>query len=465
MMRAAATAIAAVVSIGIASAAIPSAYAQEVTDVILDTVDVCEQESAEHVVQAETLDDITTNSGWYTVGENKYYRDAFGINVIGWQKIDGSKYYFNADGTMATMWQTIDGNRYFFGKTGVMRTMWQTIGGKKYYFGGTGVMRTMWETIGGKKYYFGKTGVMRTMWQTIGGKKYYFGGTGVMRTLWETIGGKKYYFGKTGVMRTMWETIGGKKYYFGKTGVMRQGWETIGGNKYYFGKSGVMRTMFQEVNGKTYYFGKSGIRREGWERVDGYLYYFGKSGVMRTDNVMVNGVNCYFGETGRLQDRNGHYVLKSKANFEYRMNDGDTWTTKNAKLVKLYSYKMNGTPSKIAEYEVNYQGYKYYFYQVYSNGYYTNYPVYGWGIDYGLQMPMLVRNNGNVEIIYYHLYDESTGFMDGMRSQTILSVGVDSAGNMIYRNGNRVITESEADAILERITNLGHVSTIINDLL
>jgi putative cell wall-binding protein len=76
-----------------------------------------------------------SDTGWVTIGDQKYYLDLSGTPKTGRQTIGGSTYYFNSTGIMQTGLQTIGGYQYYFDpSTGRMRTGLIEIGGQSYYF-------------------------------------------------------------------------------------------------------------------------------------------------------------------------------------------------------------------------------------------------------------------------------------------------------------------------------------------
>ena len=74
-----------------------------------------------------------------TIGNKKYYFNAFGYVSSGWKKIDKKLYYFDSNGIMQTGWVKSDDIKYYLDpKTGAAVTGEQEIGGKKYSFNNKG---------------------------------------------------------------------------------------------------------------------------------------------------------------------------------------------------------------------------------------------------------------------------------------------------------------------------------------
>ena len=58
-------------------------------------------------------------TGWYDIGQERYYYDETGVMLTGWQTIDDTQYYFREDGTMSRGKVIIDGVPHFFSSAGV----------------------------------------------------------------------------------------------------------------------------------------------------------------------------------------------------------------------------------------------------------------------------------------------------------------------------------------------------------
>ncbi len=112
-----------------------------------------------------------------TIDGNTYYFLPNGKAAKGKVKISGKFYYFLSSGIMATnTW--IDSNYYAGEDGVLTKrskqTGWVTLGDDKYYYDSNEKPVTGWQTISGSKYYFNGSGVMQTGIQTISGSKYYF---------------------------------------------------------------------------------------------------------------------------------------------------------------------------------------------------------------------------------------------------------------------------------------------------
>lgn len=91
-------------------------------------------------------DGIYADTGWLTVGKNKYYINSKGVRTTGWMTTkSGAKYYFRTKksdkggiGSMVTGWLTYDDNKYYFAENGMMVTGTIKMGNKEYTFASTG---------------------------------------------------------------------------------------------------------------------------------------------------------------------------------------------------------------------------------------------------------------------------------------------------------------------------------------
>lgn len=118
----------------------------------------------------------------------------------GWRSTSGKWRYVQPSGRYATGWTKVGGKWYWFDSAGWMRTGWLNDGGKWYWFEGGGVMQTGWQRIGGVWYHFGASGAMDTGWKLIGGSWYWLGSSGGMATGWYKVAGTWYWSNSSGVM-------------------------------------------------------------------------------------------------------------------------------------------------------------------------------------------------------------------------------------------------------------------------
>ena len=124
---------------------------------------------------------LGTQYGWITSGNDRYFRYPDGQLATGWLNLNGVYYRFDATGKMLKGWQKNDYGSWFYldPNTGAMKTGWFNDNGSYYYLRTDkgdyeGVMVTGWADIGGKRYYFNESGMMVTGWRGIDGKYYYF---------------------------------------------------------------------------------------------------------------------------------------------------------------------------------------------------------------------------------------------------------------------------------------------------
>ena len=304
-------------------------------------------------------------AGWYTKGDNLYYRDPqTGENAKGIVLIDGKYYYFSASGINYKGWRNVDGDRYYFlqssgkmvqdgfvtwkenryylGPDGkLVRDRFITWKGDQYYIDSEGKMATGLCEAGGRQYLFSNEGQILRGWRNLNGSryyflqsngtmvrngfidwrdnKYYFGPDGRMVTGFFDIKGKTYYFAeKTGEMLKGWRTIAGDRYYFlqGDGSMVRENFVTWRKNRYYFGSDGKMVKGLTDIRGKTYFFsGSTGEMLKGWRNIAGDRYYFlqGDGTMVRNHFVVWKSNQYYLGSDGKLVTDKEEYEINGKS--------------------------------------------------------------------------------------------------------------------------------------------------------
>ena len=161
-----------------------------------------------------------------------YPLKVFALNS-GFQTIGKDRYYFDADGNMQYGIQTINGQKYLFGITS----------GKLYTSGLVEITYGEQQGI----YYTNSEGIVQTGFQTIGKDKYYFNEEGKLQKGIVEVAGKKYLLGITsGKLYTsgLAEITYGEQqgvYYTNSEGIVQTGFQTIGKDEYYFDEDGKMR--------------------------------------------------------------------------------------------------------------------------------------------------------------------------------------------------------------------------------
>lgn len=267
---------------------------------------------------------VVNNVGWVTNNGVKCYYDRNSQKVYGWLTLSGKKYYLTpGTGALKTGWFTVGNDKYYADKKGVVQTNtwkgnkylkssgamakgWQTIGTKRYFFNRkTGVKVTGWKKLSGKYYYLNKNGVLqKNKWID---KKYYVGADGARCKGVTKIGDKYYYFSqnKNGVQMKGWIKYGKDLYYADtKTGVLNVNkWFTKGSYKYYAGPDAKLYRGLKTISGKLYYFNTSNGRmaKNAKKKIGGATYYFNKNGVAAKNKwVKINKKYYYFESNGKM---------------------------------------------------------------------------------------------------------------------------------------------------------------------
>ena len=242
----------------------------------------------------------------------------FALNS-GFQTIGKDRYYFDADGNMQYGIQTINGQKYLFGITsGKLYTSGLveiTYGEQQgiYYTNSEGIVQTGFQTIGKDKYYFNEEGKLQKGIVEVAGKKYLLGITsGKLYTsgVAEITYGEQqgiYYTNSEGIVQTGFQTIGKDKYYFNEEGKLQKGIVEVAGKKYLLGitsgklyTSGVAEITYGEQQG-IYYTNSEGIVQTGFQTIGKDKYYFNEEGKLQKGIVEVAGKKYLLGITsGKL---------------------------------------------------------------------------------------------------------------------------------------------------------------------
>ena len=139
-------------------------------------------------------------TGWTTVGSDRYYLHPSGaMQGGGWFKDGNDWYWITPSGAAAKGWAVAYGSWYYMDPTSCkMQTGWKKLGSTWYYLHDSGVMATGWLKLGDTWYYLHGSGAMATGWLTLGEAKYYLDSSGAMVTGERTIDGEQCFFESSG---------------------------------------------------------------------------------------------------------------------------------------------------------------------------------------------------------------------------------------------------------------------------
>ena len=104
--------------------------------------------SQEPTVPSPTEPAITV--GFFTEGEQTFYRTQDGTLHTGWLEIDGTRYYLDQQGVLQTGWLELDGETYYLTADGSVSRGRVEIDGQMYHFAASGayvVMANPWNLI------------------------------------------------------------------------------------------------------------------------------------------------------------------------------------------------------------------------------------------------------------------------------------------------------------------------------
>ena len=284
--------------------------------------------------------------GWYYAFH--YYADEEGRLITNsWAESDwynGISYYGSDGKAYYNGVYTIDNNKYYFDCYGVLlKNTSIKVGNKTYIAGSDGVLVEVddngWTTLDGKKYYFENGNPVKYCVKLIDGDYYGFDDSGCMYDDEEfEIYSEDYedylnYKAKSGgkLYVSQWydnEYSGKHQYYFGPDAAMyRGGIFTIEGNQYYFTGWGDLRTEGSvKVEGITYLIDSEGILHkavtDGFFTLEGKTFYF-ENGETITDCVKKIGTSYYgFDRQGVMYDneyfsRNYYDYDQGKRIYQY----------------------------------------------------------------------------------------------------------------------------------------------------
>ena len=139
-------------------------------------------------------------TGWTTVGSDRYYLHPSGaMQGGGWFKDGNDWYWITPSGAAAKGWAVAYGSWYYMDPGSCkMQTGWKKLGSTWYYLHDSGVMATGWLKLGDTWYYLHGSGAMATGWLTLGEAKYYLDSSGAMVTGERTIDGEQCFFESSG---------------------------------------------------------------------------------------------------------------------------------------------------------------------------------------------------------------------------------------------------------------------------
>ena len=247
-------------------------------------------------------------TGWYTIGEKKYYAGEDGKLVTTWLDLDGTWYYFNPRYEMVTGWLEYGPVWYYFNADGSMFQGFLYYGKQWYFFNSIGRMHIGWTVYQGNWYYMDQNGHRVTGEYVIDGKVNVFDENGVwlkeiaQKNGWAKEDGKWFYY-ENGAKKTGWLELKGTWYYFKTSGELVTGWLAYGPVWYYFNSDGDMRLGWLTYGGKTYYFDKAATNYgrmavNKWIQDGGKWYYFDANGYMVTGSRTIGGKTYNFDANG-----------------------------------------------------------------------------------------------------------------------------------------------------------------------
>lgn len=248
------------------------------------------------------------------IGDDHYYFDPnTGELQYGFINVNTNTYYANSSGIIQKNFATIDSHTYYFSPTakdgamvGAMQKGWQLIDNKWYYFDSDGHRLTGACNIDGVHYYLDNNGAMMTGFVNVNGNWSYYNSDGARQTGLLTINGNRYMFNESGYMVYGWTKIANNWHYFTSSGAMATGWFMDNSYYYYADGNGVLQTGFLNQGGKTYYLnpennGSLGRMTIGWISIDNSWYLFDYDGSMVCGWARVDDKTYYFNNEGKMQ--------------------------------------------------------------------------------------------------------------------------------------------------------------------
>ncbi len=270
---------------------------------------------------------VTGQSGFYKIGDYRYYVDADGYILTGFISVENESGEINVYDESGESTETVKNGTYYAAETGETpekglgdiqkdcwikqdttwkyldengraedttdKAGWQSIQGTWYCLKEDGSVNESvngWVNVG--DVWFNSTkgvGAIKTGWQNVADKTWLYlkedGTADKTKNGMQTINGKVYFL-KDGVAQSGKQTVNGKEYMFDAakgtaTQVLGNGWQKVDGNWYWY-ENGAPAKGWRAINGKWYYMETStGVMKTGFFRdANGGLYYSDGSGAM-----------------------------------------------------------------------------------------------------------------------------------------------------------------------------------------
>ena len=290
---------------------------------------IIEDEELPELDSANTDEEETIQTGYFSENEQKYYADSNGILQSGWNKLGDFWGYFDKEqGSAEISSETVDGYwyklsdgriSYFDKKTTLVQNCWKTINNQKYYFDDEGFVAKGWYQDGIYWYYANEEGQMQKNVITLGEgeevKNYFFDSNYRLSSGWKKLDGVYRYFNYDENHEKCYEIIfdgtsgwvtaiddGRKCYIDAKKGAVI-GWRNQDGYRYHFDANGFMDTgLFQA--GRYHYFAETeetatdespiGNVAKGARKVGDAVYGFHPTKYYRVSGWQTLDVQCYY---------------------------------------------------------------------------------------------------------------------------------------------------------------------------
>ncbi|MBR2786018.1 MAG: hypothetical protein IKD76_00695 [Clostridia bacterium] len=311
-------------------------------------------------------EDGILQTGWFEADGETYYADEDGKAVEGIRTIEGNTYYFYSSYNMCKASFEDDYGKYF-DADGVMQTGWFEVGNNKFYADNDGNLARGKTTIGGNTYYFDEYEepyMYRDIMQDINGNTYYFNENGIMQTnCIIEYNGDKYYANENGEIVSGIAKVDGNLHYFTPWmhtdeffTLEEENQEDVASRQYYADENGIVQTGWFEVNGSRYYADAEGKIAEGIILVDGkkyyltpslntnvftsyaendiyrYEYYFDENGEMKIGWFEYDGETYYAKPDGKIA-----YGVQEISGDKYYFNNSDEYNN-NPAMCKNFWY-------------------------------------------------------------------------------------------------------------------------------
>ena len=280
------------------------------------------------------------DSGWFTVGQRRYYAQDGKPVKSTVLKIDSKYYAFNSDGTLAVnTLVSISGTYYRAKKTGELyENEWY---GYEYFGEGGKRYESGYKEIGGKEYYFVLGKLQCSCYMMINGELISLSAKGVVSKVtkdglyflnsgtavlisggepvkgeWKKIDGSYYFFQSYGTAATGSTWADGKYYVMMADGtMMKNGWIRTGSDTFYAAADGTLLTGEQKIDGKNYLFSSGGYMLTGFQKVNDKLWFYAVDGA-RVGSAFKTGWNEFQGEWYYLREGAQSPITSGEAEIE-----------------------------------------------------------------------------------------------------------------------------------------------------